>query len=143
MHVRNPARSVPDSPTTSLPFRTYARTDPGRCANVSESVVGTIASLEHALDSFEDRLRERETDLAQSQRQAADLAKQLEQPFEHEEKLAAATIRQQEIVTALDTTKNQAAITLGEAIETDGRATEGITTRSEKLPPRSSKTLAV
>ena len=36
-------------------------------ANVSDSPAGTIASLEHALDSFEDRLRERETDLAQSQ----------------------------------------------------------------------------
>ncbi len=84
---------------------------PGRCsyrANVSESVVGTIASLEHALDSFEDRLRERETDLAQSQRQSADLAKQLDQPFEHEEKLSAASERQQEIVSALDITKNQA-----------------------------------
>ena len=77
-------------------------------ANVSESPAGTIASLEHALDSFEDRLRERETDLAQSQRQSADLTKQLDQPFEHEEKLTAAAARQQEIVAALDITKNQA-----------------------------------
>jgi len=30
-------------------------------ANVSDSPTGTIASLEHALDSIEDRLRERET----------------------------------------------------------------------------------
>jgi hypothetical protein len=77
-------------------------------ANISDSAAGTIASLEHALDSFEDRLRERETDLTQSRRQAADLAKQIDQPFEHEEKLATATNRQQEIVTALDLTKNQA-----------------------------------
>lgn len=41
-------------------------------ANVSDSATGTIASLEHALDSIDDRLRERETDLAQSLRQAAD-----------------------------------------------------------------------
>lgn len=60
------------------------------------------------MDSFEDRLRERETDLAQSQRQSADLTKQLDQPFEHEEKLVVATKRQQEIIAALDITKNQA-----------------------------------
>jgi N12 class adenine-specific DNA methylase len=85
-------------------------------ANVSESPAGTIASLEHALDSFEDRLRERETDLAQSHRQSADLTKQLDQPFEHEEKLATATKRQQEIITALDITKNQASPKIDESI---------------------------
>ena len=83
-------------------------------ANVSESPAGTIASLEHALDSFEDRLRERETDLAQS-RQCAGLGKQLEQPFEHEEKLADATQRQHEIMAALDITKNQAIASVGES----------------------------
>ena len=76
-------------------------------ANVSDSP-GTIASLEHALDAIVDRLRERETDLAQSRRPIVDLTNQFEQPFEHEEKLATATKRQQEIVGALDITKNQA-----------------------------------
>jgi hypothetical protein len=85
-------------------------------ANISESSAGTIASLEHALGSFEDRLRERETDLAQSRRQSADLTKQLDQPFEHEEKLATATKRQQEIITALDITKNQASPKIDESI---------------------------
>jgi N12 class adenine-specific DNA methylase len=85
-------------------------------ANVSDSATGTIASLEHALDSMEDRLRERETDLAQSRRQSADLGKQLDQPFEHEEKLATATKRQQEIITALDITKNQASPKIDESI---------------------------
>jgi hypothetical protein len=75
---------------------------------VSDSATGTIASLEHALDSIEDCLRERETDLTQTHRQSTDLAAQLDQPFEHEEKLAAATQRQQEIIAALDITKNQA-----------------------------------
>ena len=85
-------------------------------ANVSDSATGTIASLEHAVDCMEDRLRERETDLAQSSRQSADLAKQLDQPFEHEEKLATATKRQQEIITALDITKNQASPKIDESI---------------------------
>ena len=85
-------------------------------ANVSDSATGTIASLEHALESMEDCLRERETDLAQSRRQSADLAKQLDQPFEHEEKLATATKRQQEIITALDITRNQASPKIDESI---------------------------
>jgi N12 class adenine-specific DNA methylase len=88
----------------------------GYRSNISDSAIGTIASLEHALDSIEDRLRERETDLAQSRRQSADLAKQLDQPFEHEEKLATATKRQQEIITALDITKNQASPKIDESI---------------------------
>ncbi len=105
-------------------------------ANVSDSPAGTIASLEHALDSFEDRLRERETDLAKSQRHAADLAKQLEQPFEHEEKLAAATIRQQEIVTALDITKNQAASSVAEEQKVESVETlEPMNPRSEEQLP--------
>jgi hypothetical protein len=85
-------------------------------ANVSESPAGTIASLEHALESFEDRLRERETDLAQSSRQSAALTRQLDQPFEHEEKLAVATKRQHEIIAALDITKNQASPNVDDSI---------------------------
>jgi len=86
-------------------------------ANVSDSPAGTVASLEHALDSIEDRLRERETDLAQSRRQIVDLTNQFEQPFEHEKKLAAATKRQQEIIAALDITKNQASVKIDEGAD--------------------------
>ncbi len=93
-------------------------------ANVSESASGTIASLEYALDSFEDRQRERETDLAQCRRQSADLGKQLDQPFEHAEKLAAAIKRQQEIIAALDITKNQAPASLDEILLADANAAE-------------------
>jgi hypothetical protein len=94
-------------------------------ANVSDSPTGTIASLEHALDSLEDRLREREIDLAQSRRQILDLTNQFEQPFEHEEKLAVATRRQQEIVTALDITKNQASAAVDEGTEQVATVMEG------------------
>src|ERR1700682_5804390 len=107
----------------------------GYRANVSDSAAGTIASLEHALDSMEDRLRECETDLAQSRRQSADLAKQLDQPFEHEEKLATATKRQQEIITALDITKNQASPKIDESISevsTESRA-EAVNTGSARI----------
>jgi hypothetical protein len=101
-------------------------------ANVSESPAGTIASLEHALDSFEDRLRERETDLAQSCRQSADLAKQLDQPFEHEEKLVTAAKRQQKILAALDITKNQASAKLDEGL-LEPRMKESVAMRSAQI----------
>jgi len=101
----------------------------GYRANVSDSPVGTIASLEHALDTIEDRLRERETNLTQSRRQIVDLTNQLDQSFEHEEKLAAATKRQQQIVTALDITKNQASAAVDEG-------TEQVATVMEQTPPR-------
>jgi len=78
-------------------------------ANVSDRALGTIASVEHALESMEDRLRERESDLKQYRKQSEDLTRQLDHPFEHEEKLTAATKRQQEIVAALDITKTKRA----------------------------------
>ncbi len=83
-------------------------------ANVSDSAAGTIASVEHALESMEDRLRESESDLKQAHKQTEDLTRQLDHPFEHEEKLAMTTTRQQEIVNALDITKNQAATAIAD-----------------------------
>jgi hypothetical protein len=74
-----------------------------------------LASIEHAMEGLEDRLRERETDLQQYRKQSEDLTRQLDHPFEHGEKLAAATKRQQEIVAALDITKNQASTSVGES----------------------------
>ena len=93
-------------------------------ANVSDSPAGTIASVEHALESMPDRLRERETDLHQYRKQGEDLTKQLDHSFEHEEKLTVATKRQQEIITALDITKNQAAATVSDSPEENGEAIE-------------------
>jgi len=107
-------------------------------ANVSESPTGTIASLEHALDSIQERLSEREIDLAQAQRQSADLAKQLDQPFEHEERLATAAHRQQDIVSALDITKNQATPTVGESTDQNIESNaEERRLNGARKPPRS------
>jgi hypothetical protein len=92
----------------------------GKCeykANVSDSPAGTIASVEHALESMEERLRERESDLRQCHKQSEDLAKQLDHPFEHEEKLETAAKRQQEIVEALDITQDQASAKLDAVAE--------------------------
>ena len=86
-------------------------------ASVSDNALGTISSLEHALGTVEERLRDREIDLRQCHRQIEDLGKQLGQAFDHEEKLTVATRRQQEIVTALDITKNQASAKIDEGSE--------------------------
>ena len=73
---------------------------------------GTISSIEHALSSLEERLKEREADLKHYHRQSEDLEKQLNQPFEHEEKFEAATKRQQKIVAALDITRTRLLLAL-------------------------------
>ena len=101
-------------------------------ANVSDSAAGTIASVEHALESIEDRLRERESDLNQAHKQTEDLTKQLDHPFEHEEKLIAAARRQQEIVEALDITKNQASAKLDEGVEQSAEQVSEATHRSKR-----------
>jgi hypothetical protein len=106
-------------------------------ANVGDSPLGTISSLEHALESLTDRLQERETDLKQYTCQREDLGKQLDQPFDHEEKLATAIVRQQEIIQALDITKNQAGPTVAESPEENA---EGI---QEKLDSKISGKLRV
>jgi len=115
-------------------------------ANVSDSPTGTIASVEHALDSMEDRLKERETDLQQDRQQSDDLTRQLGQPFEHEENLAAAAKRQQEIVTALDLTKNQAsalAADLPGESESTAQALEEKVTSNDFREQRSSRRMSV
>ena len=83
-------------------------------ANISDNALGTVASVEKALANIETRLESRREDLADHQRKREELGKHVGAPFEYEEKLAAATARQQEIVAALDLTKNQAG-TQGEA----------------------------
>lgn len=95
-------------------------------ANVSESVAGTIASLEHTLSALESRLKESNDDLAIYRRQRSELALQLAKPFEHETKLANMVSRQQEIVAALDITKNQANATVGDVEHTERPAEEKI-----------------
>lgn len=77
-------------------------------ANISDNALGTVASVEKALQSIESRLESRGEDLADYQRKREELGRHVGAPFEYEEKLVAATARQQEIFAALDLTKSQA-----------------------------------
>jgi hypothetical protein len=99
-------------------------------ANVSDNALGTISSVERALGSLEDRLQEREADLRQYHRQSDDLAKQLDHPFEHEEKLTVVTKRQSEIIAALDITKNQASTLVDAEVNPPPNPSEHLSRRS-------------
>ena len=89
-----------------------------------------------------DRLQERETDLKQYTRQREDLGKQLEQPFEHGEKLATAIVRQQEIIQALDITRNQASSTVADSPE-ENQETQKIGENIRSTPARSARCVTV
>ncbi len=109
-------------------------------ANVSDNALGTIASLEHALRSLEAKLHEREADRGQYTRQLDELTKHQSQPFEYEDKLTAASQRQQEIVTALDLSKNQASARLGDVggEENGNGVEESVSTNLKAIQPRKS-----
>jgi hypothetical protein len=92
---------------------------------------------------MEDRLRERETDLKQAHKQSEDLTKQLDHPFEHEEKLTVATKRQQEIITALDITKNQASAKLDEGPEQLAESIDEAPQQATRNKPAKTNSVAV
>jgi N12 class adenine-specific DNA methylase/predicted O-methyltransferase YrrM len=77
-------------------------------ANISDSPLGTISSLEHVVRSLDERMAECRNDLTGTKLRLAELQPHAHKPFEHEEKLNSLIRRQQEIVQALDLTKNQA-----------------------------------
>lgn len=77
-------------------------------ANVSDSPLGTIRSLEHIPQNFEERLSFHQRDLGNAEKKCRELEEKNGQPFEHETKLQSLSQRQKELEDALDITKNQA-----------------------------------
>ena len=88
-------------------------------STVSDSPQGTIASLEHTLGDMDAQLVEATENLGRLKTRIQDLEAQSHQPFEHQGKLEAAEKRQQEIVAALDLTKNQASTQVDEQPEAE------------------------
>jgi N12 class adenine-specific DNA methylase len=72
------------------------------------TAVGTMRSVEHLVASLEDSLAQTESNLSQCRRRSEDLQVQAGQPFEYADKLVTLSLRQQELVAALDLTKGQA-----------------------------------
>jgi N12 class adenine-specific DNA methylase len=81
-------------------------------ANVSDSPLGTIRSLEYVPQNFEERLASHQRDLADAEKKGRELETKIGQPFEHEAKLQSLGQRQKELEDALDITKNQASSSL-------------------------------
>jgi hypothetical protein len=77
-------------------------------ASISESAHGTVRSLEHAIQALDEKLAQTEKDVEECRKREAELAAKLGAPFEHEARLKSLTERQEEIVKALDLTRNQA-----------------------------------
>ncbi len=77
-------------------------------ASISDSAHGTTRSLEHAVQSLDQKLAQTEKDVAESRKRMAELEGKVGEPFEHEAKLKSLTQRQEEIVKSLDLTRNQA-----------------------------------
>jgi N12 class adenine-specific DNA methylase len=81
-------------------------------AKISDSALGTISSMEHIVRSLDDHANDLRKTLAATQRRIEELRPHIDKPFDHEEKLQTLMHRQQEIMEALDLTKNQAASNL-------------------------------
>jgi N12 class adenine-specific DNA methylase len=81
-------------------------------SSISDSPLGTVSSLEHTIRSLDDRRTGYRETLASAQRRIEGLKPHANKPFDHEEKLNNLIQRQQEIIQALDLTKNQASHSL-------------------------------
>jgi len=77
-------------------------------AKVSNTALGTIRSVEYAIQSLGEVAEDVARTITDTQKHIADLTAQIGQPFEYEERLATLAQRQQEITELLDLTKNQA-----------------------------------
>ncbi len=88
-------------------------------ANFSDNGLGTIRSMEYAVQNLEESQSRCLSGIADSEKRKAELEAKIGQPFEHEEKLQTLTVRQQEIVKALDITKSLAASSQDSAMSED------------------------
>ncbi len=77
-------------------------------ARVTDTALGTIRSVEGAVQGFEERTAKLETDISDAHKRGKELETKVGTPFEHEERYRELCRRQSEIEEKLDLTKNQA-----------------------------------
>jgi hypothetical protein len=92
-------------------------------AKVGDTALGTIRSVEYAIQNLEETAASLEQRIAETRKRVADLIAQSEQPFEYQARLASLVQRQQDIEEALDLTKNQASSRL--AADANGGSESG------------------
>jgi N12 class adenine-specific DNA methylase len=97
-------------------------------ANLADTPLGTIRSVEYTAQNMEERLQGWQRGLAESEKNSRELESKIGQPFEHESKLHSLVLRQQELENALDITKNQASNSLsaGESNEPENAPAQTI-----------------
>jgi hypothetical protein len=74
----------------------------------TETPLGMIRSLEYLVQNMEGQLADKQTELANAEKQCEELKGKIGQPFEHETKLQSLVARQSELDEKLDISKNQA-----------------------------------
>jgi len=77
-------------------------------AKFGSSAHGTMRSVEHAVQSMDEVAAGLTGRIADTRKRLTELTAQSGQPYEYEDRLAALSLRQQEIADALDLTKSQA-----------------------------------
>ena len=77
-------------------------------ASLAETALGTIRSLEHTIQTLDEKLPDQQKQLEDCRRRIQEFQEKVGQPFEYEQKLGELEKRQEEIVQALDLNKNQA-----------------------------------
>lgn len=77
--------------------------------NISESDIGTIASIEHSLRTMDEREEQYRRELGDLRTRFDGLSKELQKGFPHEEKLRELTLRQYELNEELDVSNREAA----------------------------------
>jgi N12 class adenine-specific DNA methylase/predicted O-methyltransferase YrrM len=80
--------------------------------DATETVLGTVRSLEYFVQNMEDRLTHEQSELVSMEKRCHELETKIGQPFEYEAKLLSLGGRQKELEKALDITRNQAANSL-------------------------------
>ena len=77
-------------------------------ASLAETALGTIRSLEHVIQTLDQKLPEQQKLSDDCQKRVQEFQEKVGQPFEYEEKVLELEKRQDEIVQTLDLNKNQA-----------------------------------
>ena len=103
-------------------------------AKVSNTALGTIRSVEYAVQNLEEVAATVEQRIAETRKRIFDLQVQTGQPFEYEERLAGLSRRQDEIEEALDLTKGQAVAQLDAAAAEDSDG-DGLTVSGASESP--------
>lgn len=87
-------------------------------ARLQTTAHGTTRSLEHVVNHLDETLAQTVDQIAQARKRLVDLKEQVDLPFEYGVRLSELVSRQQELVVALDLTKNQAKGATDEITET-------------------------